>query len=44
LYVAGLVALLLGMPLAERARADGEEVGGSSIDLIGSIIDAASNS
>jgi hypothetical protein len=44
LYVAALAAVLLGMPLSEKALAGGEEVVWSSIDLIGAIIDAASNS
>ena len=45
LWIAGLTAFLLGVPLAEKAAAeDTEEIVYSSISLILSIIDAAASS
>ena len=44
LYVAALAAVLLGMPLSEKALAGGEDIAWSSISLIGAIIDAAKSS
>jgi hypothetical protein len=44
LYVAGLVAVLLGMPLSERALAGPEDIVWSAIDLAAGIADAASHS
>jgi hypothetical protein len=44
LYVAGLVAVLLGMPLSERALAGPEDIVWSAINLAAGIADAASHS
>ncbi|HSW46076.1 MAG TPA: hypothetical protein VLM89_10950 [Phycisphaerae bacterium] len=44
LWVAGLTAMLLGMPLSEKALAGTGDIVWSSIDLFGAIIDVASNS
>lgn len=44
LYIAGLTAMLLGMPLSEKAMAGTGDIIWSSIDLTGGIIKAASNS
>ncbi len=44
LYIAGLTAMLLGMPLSEKALAGTGDIIWSSIDLTGGIIKAASNS
>ncbi len=44
LYVAGVVAALLGMPLSEKALAGSDDIVWSSIDLIAGITRAASNS
>jgi hypothetical protein len=42
LWVAGLAAFLLGMPLAEKAMADeAEDIVFSSLSLAGAIIEAA---
>jgi len=42
LYVAGLVAVLLGMPLSEKALAGPEDIVWSAINLAAGIADAAS--
>jgi len=44
LYVAGLVAVLIGMPLAEEAKAAGVSIVDAAIDLGVAIADAASGS
>ena len=45
LWIAGLTAFLLGVPLAEKAAAqDTEDIVFSSISLILAIIDAAASS
>jgi len=42
LWVAGLVAFLVGMPLAEKAKADDvEDIVFSSISLAAAIVEAA---
>lgn len=44
-YIAGLVAFLMGIPMAERAMADdGGDIFGSALSLTSAIIDAAGNS
>lgn len=44
-YTAGLLAILMGVPMAEKAMADdGGDIFGNVLSLTGAIIDAAGNS
>ena len=44
LWMAGLVAVLIGMPMADKAEAAGFSIVDAVIDLTGAIVDAAGNS
>ena len=44
LYVAGVVAFLIGMPLTERAFGSTGDIISSSVDLAGAIMNSAGRS